>query len=90
MIPVAQVPPAAAWLLARVLPRGVRHAALGDMACHIMDMPYWALEREFGNKIRRMTDEDDAIVKLLGEAGTNVPHIAFIQCHACVPIEVPG
>jgi 2-polyprenyl-3-methyl-5-hydroxy-6-metoxy-1,4-benzoquinol methylase len=52
-------------------------------------MPYWALEREFGNKIRRMTDEDATIVKLLGEAGTNVPHIAFVQCHACVPIDVP-
>jgi 2-polyprenyl-3-methyl-5-hydroxy-6-metoxy-1,4-benzoquinol methylase len=52
--------------------------------------PYWALEREFGHKIRRMTDEDEAIVKLLGEAGTNVPHIAFCQCHAAVPIEVPG
>jgi 2-polyprenyl-3-methyl-5-hydroxy-6-metoxy-1,4-benzoquinol methylase len=52
--------------------------------------PYWALEREFGHKIRRMTDEDDAIVKLLGEAGTSLPHIAFVQCHACVPIEVPG
>ena len=29
---MVRVPPAAAWLLARLLPRGVRNAALGDMA----------------------------------------------------------
>ena len=49
-------------------------------------MPYWALAREFGNRIRREPDMDPEIVKLLGEAGTNVPHIAFIQCHACIPV----
>lgn len=51
--------------------------------------PYWALEREFGKRIRMMTDRDEEIVKLLGEAGRNVPHIAFCQCHAAVPVEVP-
>lgn len=46
-------------------------------------MPYWALEDEFGKKIRKLTDEDAEVIRWLGDAGTHVPHLAFIQAHAC-------
>jgi len=46
--------------------------------------PYWALELEFGNRIRFLTDKNEEIARLLAEAGEHLPHLAFIQCHACM------
>lgn len=45
-------------------------------------MPWWALEGEFGTRIRELTDSDPELLAWLLEAGRGVPHLAFIQCHA--------
>ena len=46
-------------------------------------MPYWALEQIFGREIRKLTDHHEDLVSLLVAAGRDIPHMAFIQCHAC-------
>ena len=44
-------------------------------------MPYWALEREFGNRIRKLTDNDADVYYKLNRAGAGVPSLAFLQVH---------
>ena len=45
-------------------------------------MPWWALEGEFGTRIRGMTDNDPELLGWLLDAGRDLPQLAFIQCHA--------
>lgn len=46
--------------------------------------PYWALESEFGTRIRKLTDSDPEVVEWLGQLGEACPELAFIQVHACI------
>jgi SAM-dependent methyltransferase len=46
-------------------------------------MPWWALESEFGGRIRALTDRDPEILTWLRSLGRGCPELAFIQVHAC-------
>jgi len=47
--------------------------------------PYWALERKLGNAIRRLTDKDAELNRVLNDIGRHMPpRYGFIQCHRFV------
>lgn len=46
-------------------------------------MPWWAMESEFGHRIRALTDNDEELLGWLRDLGHGAPHLAFIQCHRC-------
>jgi len=72
-------------LIDLVCSHGFRHLDAAGVGL----MPYWALEGEFGTRIRNLTDNDPDVFHLLNRLGTNTPEVAFVQVHCFAPRGYP-